>query len=54
MGFTVKKGSEKGSQKGLSEGDFQKVPRTPLPLREYDLTGVRLTKIEKIKIAIQD
>ena len=28
-GFTVKKGSEKGSQKGfLAEGGFQKVPRT--------------------------
>ena len=29
MGFTVKKGSEKGSQKGFCEGGFQKVPRTP-------------------------
>ena len=29
MGFTVKKGSEKGSEKGV----FQKVPRTP-PLGE--------------------
>ena len=37
MGFAVKKGSEKGSQKGFREGGFQKVPRTPLsgvrPLR---------------------
>ena len=29
MGFTVKKGSEKGSQKGFWEGGFQKVPRMP-------------------------
>ena len=29
MGFTVEKGSEKASQKGFSEGGFQKVPRTP-------------------------
>ena len=29
MRFTVKKGSEKGSQKGFWEGGFQKVPRTP-------------------------
>ena len=28
MGFTVKKGSEKRSQKGFWEGSFQKVPRT--------------------------
>ena len=32
MGFAVEKGSKKGSQKGFSEGNFQKVPRTP-PLR---------------------
>ena len=30
MGFTVKQGSEKGSQKGFREGGFQKVPGTPL------------------------
>ena len=30
MGFTIKEGSEKGSQKGFWEGGFQKVPRTPL------------------------
>ena len=29
MGFTVEKGSEKGSQKGFSGGGFQKVSRTP-------------------------
>ena len=29
MGFTVKKGSEKGSQKRFWEGGFQEVPRTP-------------------------
>ena len=29
MGFTGQKGSEKGSQKGFSEGGFQKVTRTP-------------------------
>ena len=29
MGFTVTKGSEKGSQKGFLEAGFQKVPRTP-------------------------
>ena len=27
MGFTVRKGFEKGSQKGFLEGGFQKVPR---------------------------
>ena len=27
--FTIKRGYEKGSQKGFLEGDFQKVPRTP-------------------------
>ena len=37
MGFTVKKGSEKGSQKG----DIQKEPRTQRPLGEYDPSGVR-------------
>ena len=29
MGFTARKGSEKGSQKGFREEGFQKVPRTP-------------------------
>ena len=29
MGFTVKRVSDKGSQKGFLEGGFQKVPRTP-------------------------
>ena len=29
MGFTVGKGSEKGSQKGFWERGFQQVPRTP-------------------------
>ena len=29
MSLTVKKGSEKASQKGFWEGGFQKVPRTP-------------------------
>ena len=29
MGFMVKQGSEKGSQKGLREGGFQNVPGTP-------------------------
>ena len=42
MGFTVKKGSEKGSQKGFWEGGFQKVPRTPRrarPLRRAPYLG---------------
>ena len=43
MGFTVKKGSEKGSQKGFWEGNFQ-VPRTR-PLVEYAPLGVRPTWI---------
>ena len=42
MGFTVRRGSEKGSQKGFSEGGFQKVPRTP-PRRVRPL-GVRPRK----------
>ena len=39
MGFTVKKGSEKGSQKGFRERGFQKVPERP-PV-EYAPLGVR-------------
>ena len=39
MGFTVKKGSKKGSQKWFLEGGFQKLPGTPLG--EYDALGVR-------------
>ena len=39
MGFTVKKGSEKGSQKGFSEGNFQWCLERPLV--EYAPLGVR-------------
>ena len=47
MCFTVKKkGSEKGSQKGFSEGSFQKVPRTPpwrvRPLRRAPYSCLQL------------
>ena len=38
MGFTVKKGSEKGSQKGVSRRCLER------PLKEYDPLGVRPLK----------
>ena len=41
VGFTVNKGSENGSQKGCSEGAFQKVLKTPP--RRYDPLRVRPT-----------
>ena len=49
MGFTVKKGSEKGSQKGFCEGSFQKVPRTPpwrvRPLRRAPYFGGEMSRL---------
>ena len=42
MGFTIKNGSEKGSEKGFSDGGFQKVFRTP-PWRVYQPENIRCT-----------
>ena len=47
MGFTVGKGSEKGSQKRFWEGGFQKVPRTP-PWRVRPLRCARASSGRKL------